>query len=196
MKYRNLSHSLDVLIRRFLALLGKRNILYSFWWGVKLGHHTRFEGKCNFKRYPGSLISFGNNCEFLSSSNSNLIGINHHCTISTLTEDAIIEVGNNCGFSGVVIGAFKLIRLGNNVRCGANVLITDSDWHFDDPRAGEPQQIIIEDNVWLGVNVVILKGVTIGQNSVIGANSVVTKSVPENVIAAGNPCKVIKTIDN
>ena len=54
--------------------------------------------------------------------------------------------------------------------------------------------IVIEDNVWIGAGVHIMGGVTIGRNSVIGAGSVVTKDVPENVIAAGVPCKVIREI--
>lgn len=76
-----------------------------------------------------------------------------------------------------------------------NTLITDSDWHLDDPRSGKPKAVTIGDNVWLGEGAKILKGVTIGENSVIGAGAVVTKSIPANVIAAGNPCKVIKQID-
>ncbi|HTD40683.1 MAG TPA: acyltransferase [Mucilaginibacter sp.] len=114
--------------------------------------------------------------------------------ISTQRSSAQLIIDDDCGFSGTVVSAFKLIKLGKNVRCGANTLITDSDWHLEDPRSSEPASIVIEDNVWLGVNCVVLKGVTIGENSVIGANSVVTKSIPANVIAAGNPCKVIKNI--
>ena len=116
--------------------------------------------------------------------------------ISTLNSEfkAKIIIGDRCGFSGTVVGAFKSITIGNNVRCGANTLITDSDWHLDDPRSGIPKDVIIEDNVWLGVNSVVMKGVTIGANTVIGANSVVTKSIPANVVAAGNPCKVIRSL--
>ena len=66
---------------------------------------------------------------------------------------------------------------------------------MDDPRSGKCKPIIIEDNVWLGINSSVLKGVTIGKNSVIGAGSVVTKNIPANVIAAGNPCRVIKKIE-
>ena len=99
-----------------------------------------------------------------------------------------------CGFSGTVIGAFLNVKLGKNVRCGANTLITDSDWHTDDYRTGENKEVIIDDNVWLGYGVKVLKGVHIGKNSLIGANSVVTRDIPANVIAAGNPCKVIKSI--
>lgn len=82
------------------------------------------------------------------------------------------------------------------MRVGANVTIMDGDAHQDDPRAGKNAPIVIEDNVWIGANATILKGVTIGRNSLIGAGSVVVKSIPENVIAAGNPCRVIKSLDN
>jgi acetyltransferase-like isoleucine patch superfamily enzyme len=108
--------------------------------------------------------------------------------------DAEVIIGNNCGFSGTVIGAFTRIELKDNVRCGANTLITDSDWHTDDPRSGTPRPIIIEKNVWLGEGVKVLKGVIIGKNTVIGTGSVVTKNIPSDVVAAGNPCKVIKTL--
>lgn len=111
--------------------------------------------------------------------------------ISTLTEEAILEIGDNCGFSGTVIGAFSKITIGNNVRFGANTLITDSDWHPGDTRVGAAKPVTIGNNAWLGINVVVLKGVEIGENTVIGANSLVTKSIPANVIAAGNPCKEI-----
>lgn len=53
---------------------------------------------------------------------------------------------------------------------------------------------MIEDNVWIGANVTINQGVTIGKNTIIGSGSVVTKSIPENVIAAGNPCRVLREI--
>ncbi|HEY5535406.1 MAG TPA: acyltransferase [Ignavibacteria bacterium] len=196
MKFRNLSHSSDELIRRIHFFLGEKNKLNALWWGINLGVNTRFDGKCYFKRYPGSVIKIGKNCKLLSRVNSNLIGIDRPCSFSTITAEAVIEIGANCGFSGTVIGAFKYIKIGNNVRCGANTLITDSDWHTDDPRTGKPKDVIIGDNVWLGVNTVVLKGVTIGDNTIIGANSVVTRNIPANVIAAGNPCKVIRNIIN
>lgn len=161
---------------------------------VKLAKKVSFYGKTYFYRKPFSKISIGKNCDFRSLEHSNLIGVNRKCSISTVQKNASIIIGENCGFSGTIIGAFTKIQLGNKVRCGANTLITDSDWHGDDPRSGAPRPIHIEDNVWLGVNSVILKGVTIGRNTVIGANSVVTKNIPANVIAAGNPCKVIREL--
>lgn len=164
--------------------------------GINIGRRTHFIGLTHFYRKINSSISIDGSCKFLSSPSSNLIGINRPCILSTLEQNAVIIIGSNCGFSGTVIGAFKSITLGKDVLCGANTLITDSDWHTDDSRCGDPEPIIIENNVWLGEGVKVLKGVTIGENSVIGAGSVVTKNIPKDVIAAGNPCKVIKEINS
>ncbi|MBP5589106.1 MAG: acyltransferase [Bacteroidales bacterium] len=194
MKYRNLSHSVDELWRKIRRLLGKLNVYFAKWWGVTIGKRCVFFGKTYFKRFPGSIISIGDECEFLSAQNSNLIGINHRCRVTTLNENAVVKIGSRCGFSGTIIAASKSIILGDNVRCGANTLITDSDWHPEDPRSGKDKEVIIGNNVWLGVNVTVLKGVTIGDNCVIGAGSVVTKSIAANKMAAGNPCREIKDI--
>src|SRR5574343_112882 len=87
----------------------------------------------------------------------------------------------------------------DNVLIGINCAILDNDGHdlaidmrqFGIPKSGE---IIIENNVFIGDNVTILKGVTIGENSVIGSGSIVTKNIPANVIAVGNPAKIVKEI--
>lgn len=165
--------------------------IISFFRGVKLQKGCRFYGVPHFNRHPFSKIIIGKDCTFRSDHTSNLIGVNHQCIISTHSGEAIIAIGNNCGFSGVTIGAAKEIRIGNNVLCGANSVITDFDWHLD-ISGTHPEAVIIHDNVWIGLNAVILKGVEIGKNSVIGANSIVVKSIPANVIAGGNPCKVLK----
>lgn len=163
--------------------------------GIRYGNPISFFGVAKFKRSNLGSINIGDNCILRSKSTSNLIGINRPCIFTALMPDSRLIIGNRCGFSGTVIGCFDKITIGNNVKCGANTLITDSDWHLDDPRAGTAKPIIIEDNVWLGVNVTVLKGVHIGSNSVIGAGSIVSKDIPSNVIAAGNPCKIIKQID-
>jgi acetyltransferase-like isoleucine patch superfamily enzyme len=170
------------------------NVIKLYWWGIRFSSNIKFDGLIKIRRLPESMIEIGRGCYFSNKSRHNLIGINHSCIISTQTREAAISIGNNCGFSGTVIGAFKSIKIGNNVKCGANTLITDGDWHFDDPRTYPPKEIIIEDNVWLGLNTIVLKGVTIGENTLIGANSVVTKSIPANVIAAGNPCVTIRNL--
>ncbi len=171
------------------------NYVSARWWKVEIGRGCRFRGKAVFRNLPGSVIRIGDGCAFNSSHRSNLIGIYSPCMFSTLVRGAKIDIDDNCGFSGTVIGCAKSITLGKNVRCGANTLITDTDWHHGDPRTGEDKPIVIEDNVWLGYGVKVLKGVTIGENSLIGAGSIVTKSIPANCIAVGNPCKVIKHLN-
>ena len=161
--------------------------------GVQYGGGNRYFGILKAKRLPMSIIKIGTRNIFRSDSSSNLIGVNHRCILSTHSKGAVIEIGDNCGFSGVTIGAYEKIIIGNNVLCGANVTITDFDWHSS-RYASESRPVIIHDNVWLGLNVTVLKGVEIGGNSIIGANSLVVTSIPANVIAAGNPCKVIKSI--
>ena len=194
----------------FVRLRYIRIILYSFFCtlftklalllrGVKYGRGTKFYGLPVVIRMVNSKIEIGSNCSFRSDFASNLVGVNRKCIITTLRRNAEIKIGNSSGFSGTVIAAAGSIRIGNKVLCGANTTITDFDWHGIDPdkrnSPAEPKPIIIEDNVWLGLNSVVLKGVTIGKNSVIGANSVVTKDIPENVIAAGNPCRVIRELN-
>lgn len=162
--------------------------------GVKLGEGARFAGWCRMIKIEGADIEIGKNAHFVSSSFINHIGINHKCIIATETSKAKIKIGDNCGFSGVSIVAFKSIEIGNNVRVGINSTIMDSDFHPDDSRSGDNKPIKIDDNVWLGANVMVMKGVHIGENSMIGANSLVTKDIPANVIAAGSPCRVIRDL--
>ena len=123
-----------------------------------------------------------------------MIGINPAFILSTLRDEAVIRIGDDCGFSGTVIGCEKSITLGKRVRCGANTVITDTDWHTDDPRTSPPEAVVIEDDAWLDLNVVVLKGVTIGKGSLIGANSLVSRSIPAGVVAAGAPTKVIRNL--
>ena len=80
----------------------------------------------------------------------------------------------------------------------SDVTITDSDWHGIYDRTdyvATPKEVIIEDNVWIGEKSIILKGSKIGKNSIIGAGSVVSGEVPENVVFAGNPAKEVKKLD-
>jgi len=90
------------------------------------------------------------------------------------------------------------IEIGNDVAIGTHVKIITSEHIFSDNKKKIKDQgitskkISISDNVWLGTNVTILKGVKIGENTIIGAQSLVNKDIPPNVVAAGIPCKVIK----
>ena len=166
---------------------------------IKIGDKNIFVGTTSFYKENGGEIIIGNHNKFISRITANKIGLYHKCIISAtpgISETCKIEIGNNCGFSGTSIWCFEHIKIGNNVRCGANTLIIDGDAHFDDKRTSLPKPIVIEDNVFLGAGSIIRKGVTIGKNSVIGMNSMVIHDIPENVIAAGTPCKIIKKIES
>lgn len=163
--------------------------------GVEFHGKIKFRGWCSVYKRPRSHISLGCGCSFNSSHYSNHIGLNHRCIITTMREGASIQIGDNVGVSSSSITSFDSILIGNNVRIGANCVIMDGDFHLDDPRVAGPKPVKICDNVWLGYGVVVMKGVTIGENSVIGVNSIVTKDIPANVIAAGNPCKVIRSVE-
>ena len=117
--------------------------------------------------------------------------------------NAVLTIGDNVGISGACIWAHDSISIGNNVTIGGDSVIIDSDCHSLDAvlRSSPLDQqrkvnkpIIIEDNVLIGAKCIVLKGVTIGARSVIGAGSVVVKDIPADCIAVGNPCKVIKIL--
>jgi acetyltransferase-like isoleucine patch superfamily enzyme len=170
------------------------------WWGIELGGGCRFYGLPLFRRLPGSRIRVGRNCDFRSAVWSNQVGLNRRCTVSTLSRSALIEIGEGCGFSSTAISAAQCVRLGKRVMCGANVAIMDTDWHSLDAEqrqagtAGLSTPVLIEDDVWLGMNVTVLKGVTIGARTVVAAGSVVTRSLPADVIAAGQPARVVRAV--
>ncbi|EAZ89895.1 sugar O-acetyltransferase [Crocosphaera chwakensis] len=99
---------------------------------------------------------------------------------------------------GCVILDCNFVKIGNNVQLGPNVQIYTATHPINiKERIAQKEMaypITISDNVWIGGSCIILPGITIGDNSVIGAGSVVTKNVPNNVVAVGNPCRVIKQI--
>lgn len=166
----------------------------AFTWGGELGAGAVAYGMPVIHLLPGSRLRIGRNFRLRSGRKDNYIGVHTPCIFSTISRTAEIIIGDNCGMTGAVIGASKSVIIGNDVRIGANSVISDNDWHPEDPRSGEPREVVIEDNVWVGYSTVVLKGVRIGRNSVIGACSVVTRDIPPNVVAAGNPCKVIREI--
>jgi acetyltransferase-like isoleucine patch superfamily enzyme len=123
-------------------------------------------------------------------------GLQTHC------REAIISIGNDCNLNGTMIHCRTSVKIGSYCMFGPGSKIVDNDAHrvsIDVAKRRKPPksaQISIEDNVWVGMNSLILKGVTIGKNSIIAAHSVVLKNVPENVLVAGNPAKLIKNLKN
>jgi acetyltransferase-like isoleucine patch superfamily enzyme len=98
---------------------------------------------------------------------------------------------------GVRVDSASRVVVGNNTMLAAGAYLTDADWHdiYDRTRSiGNTAPIVLEDNVWIGDGATVCKGVTIGENTVIGTRSVVTHDMPANVIAAGNPARVIRKL--
>jgi acetyltransferase-like isoleucine patch superfamily enzyme len=110
-----------------------------------------------------------------------------------------IVVGDYCLLCpGVRIDSASSVTIGSNTMLAAGAYVTDADWHdiYDRSKPiGQTSPVVFEDNVWIGDSSIVCKGVHIGENTVIGAGSVVTGDMPANVIAAGNPARVIRPLD-
>lgn len=197
-----------------------RKFFYLYWnrfkfsiCGVQIGRGFEVYTKVYVRIAHGSKVNIGNNLTIYSGDGLNPLCRNIATSICAENSDAIIKIGNDCGFSSPCIWAKKSITIGNNVAIGGDCIIMDSDAHSLDYRLRASRElvedgrskdvasaktgpIIIEDNVLIGTRCIILKGVTIGARSVIAAGSVVTKNIPADCIAGGNPAKVIRKLDN
>lgn len=171
---------------------------------VKYGCGLRI---CNFisiKLKGDNLLSIGDNFGFSSGSYYNPLARNIHGAIE-LEKGAQIHIGHNVGISSACLWIYDKLVIGDNTKIGGDTIIIDSDCHSLDPNLrccsltdrpnAKKAPIHIGKNVLVGTRCIILKGVSIGDNTVIGSGSVVTKDIPANSIAAGNPCKVIKGIE-
>lgn len=169
--------------------------------GVRVDGKLKCWGCTYFMRLPNSTISIGRGCILNSAFASNNVGVYTRSRITTLTQSAVIRIGNDVGMTSVTVSAAKYIEIGDRTMIGANTLITDTDWHplAPEARGGEIEEagmkdVIIGRNVFVGTGSIILKGTVIGDNTVIGAGSVVSGTIPADVIAGGNPCRVIKSL--
>ncbi len=106
-----------------------------------------------------------------------------------------LDIGDNVSINyGTSIAATGLVRIGHNSMLGAYTMILDNDFHEIENRNARPapRPVILEDNVWLANRTIVLPGVTIGHDSVVGAGSVVMTDIPPRSVVLGNPARVIK----
>jgi len=159
-----------------------------------LGPNSHFMKPWNIRIY-GGCISLGENAHIVTARDRKVC-------LSTWTTDEYqghITIGNQCLLCpGVRIDSASEIIVEDSCMIAAGAYLTDADWHdiYDRTRTiGTTAPIHLERNVWIGDGATVCKGVTIGENSIIGASAVVVSDIPANVIAAGNPARVVKELD-
>ena len=168
--------------------------------GLVLNGVVHFRLKPLVKIVEHASIKIGANVLINSDLDNYHLNLYAKCKLIADKEGATIEIGKNTRIHGSCIHAFDSIKIGDNCLVAGNVQIFDCNAHdlsFENPTnrihtTGKTKPVIIEDNVWLGTNVIVLPGVTIGSGTVISANSVVNKDIPSMVLAGGNPAKIIK----
>jgi len=156
--------------------------------------------------YVGSketLFRIGDNFSMNNGIHFNQIGRQQRCYF-IVGKSANLVIGNNVGISTSAIIAMKSITIGDNVKIGGNTVIYDSDFHSltvenriripEDTSDIKTKPVVIKNNVFIGAHTTILKGVTIGENTIIGAGSVVSSDIPSNQIWAGNPARFIRNL--
>jgi acetyltransferase-like isoleucine patch superfamily enzyme len=169
--------------------------------GIPVKKGWVFHGIPVIMKHSKSQIFISKGLRLRSSLRSNPLSPNHPVVLCTLKRGAILRIGDNFGMTGGTICASHRITIGNDVTVGSNTVIIDNDFHpislqqrKIQPQDGNVSPIEIQDDVFIGMGCLILKGVHIGRESVIGAGSVVTKDVPPGVVVAGNPAQVIKVL--
>ena len=170
--------------------------------GVELASSARFFGMPIVSMAKSSSIIIGERCVLTSDAKFSALGVTHPIIMRTLRPHAVITIGGDTGMSGTSICAAIKVSIGKRCLIGANVIIADTDFHpisptdrrysGDDLVVAKP--VVIEDNVFVGANSIVLKGVRIGRNSVVGAGSTVTRDIPPDSVAAGNPAHILRTI--
>lgn len=170
--------------------------------GCQVGRGFRSTGSIRIKARAAGSITLGDHVTLLAHWRSNRVGMSGPVILHTW-EGGRISIGDHTGLSAAVISSRAGVTIGKHGNIGGNVRIFDHDFHALDakvrrgPRGCEDcsrNPVSIGDDVFIGANSIILKGVTIGDRAIVGAGSVVREDVPADCIAAGNPATVVKKL--
>lgn len=183
---------------KFHCMVPKLGLLLN---GVTFGKNMRMVGWPFIFRFPKAEIQIGKHAVINSGFFSNLLGL-YQRTIMVAKNNGKIHIGDYVSISGATIYCWESITIGNHTNIGANVKIIDTDFHPVDPlkrmqadhTSALRSPVVIGNNVFIGMNSIILKGTTIGDHCVIGAGSVVHGNFADHTMIAGNPAKVIRKI--
>lgn len=195
---RKIMHKLDGYHRKFDNIINRVVLWIN---GVEFDRSVLVSGRI-FIRNEGK-IRIGVGTRINSASWTNPIGGNDR-TYLQIMRGGVLSIGDNSAISNTAITVAESVNIGRNVFIGAGCKIYDTDFHpieaefrFGDTvdiTRTKTKRIIIEDGAFIGGHSIILKGTHIGENSVIGAGSVVARNIPANEIWAGNPARFIKKI--
>lgn len=171
--------------------------------GSRFGAGLRVDGRTYWRIEPDAHISLGDHVKINSRFESNWVGGCAPCVFHASGRGRI-EVGNGSGCSFAVLSSRQSIWIGEHVKIGGNVRIFDHDYHSlnyqlrriwsEDIKDCRSAPVRIGNDVFIGAQAIILKGVDIGDRAIIGAGSVVTRSIPKDEIWAGNPARYIKAV--
>lgn len=178
-------------------------LFYAKCFGVVIGSDFKCFGPCIIDVVPQTL-RIGSDVTVVSNSlRCTATTIYAPTKFRTFSSSALIDIGNGVGMNGLSITArSRTIKIGDNTMIAPNCTIVDSDFHalwpvegrLTNPAIENDADVIIGENCWIGMQSIILKGVHIGNGSVIAAGSVVTSSIPENVLAGGVPARIIRSL--
>lgn len=202
---RKIFHLRRGLLKRFFI---RYNRLKFWMMGISYGKNMLVVNKVFIDIDAKAKVKIGHNFVMTSGWGFNPLCRNIKAMIY-LEPEAALTIGDDTGLSSPCIWAKTSITIGNHVKVGGNCIILDTDCHNLDWRIRRSKEIdeynraidgatansapiVIEDDVMIGACCIILKGVTIGAHSIIAAGSVVTKSIPADCIAGGNPARVIR----
>jgi len=182
-------------------------LVRSFWYraflrgcGCSCGPEFRVYGKIWIRMRERGAIRIGRGVTLISRFGANLVGLTSPVVLDC-RRGGRIEMGDYSGCSGAVISSHSSVKIGRHVKIGGNVRIYDHDFHSLDyqVRRGAEDQFQIKtrpveigDDVFIGANTIILKGVSIGDRAVVGAGSVVSRNIGPDEIWAGNPARLIR----
>lgn len=172
--------------------------------GVILGEKVSITSPPYIFRHSGSKIFISDHVRIHGSLYNNPVCSGHKMVLATYSSSAVIEIGEGAAISCATIAAYKKITIGKRVFIGAGAQIMDTDFHpiYSTDRLkknqmdiAESEPVVIQDDVWLGAESMVLKGVTVGQGAVVAARAVVTKDVPAHALVAGIPAKVVRMLE-